>query len=104
MEHTITLRGTGRAEVAAYGVADAEHLVEKELAAAWPGARVEILELARQGEPGRIVEEFTVRYRVSGTVAVEAESPEAARREALRQLRERLAPTRHRRIEWEAPK
>ena len=101
MEHTVTLRGSGRAGVAAYGMADAEHLVEKELATVWPGARVQVLEVARQGEPGRIVEEFTLRYRVSGTLTVNAGTPADARREALRQIRDRLTSTRYRGIEWE---
>jgi hypothetical protein len=100
MEHVVTLKGGARVELAAYGLADAEHQVEKELRAAWPEARVEVLDVSRRGE-GRIVEEFSVRYRVRGTVTVDAEGPAEARTAALRLLRERLAGTRHARIEWE---
>lgn len=91
--------GRGRAEVPAYGVADAEHQVEKELLRAWPGARVEVLEISRAGE-ARIVEEFSVAYRLEATVRLEASSAEEARREALRRLRAAFEGTRHRRIEW----
>lgn len=94
------VKGAGRVELAAYGLADAEHQVEKEVRAAWPAARVEVLDVSRQG-PGRIVEEFAVRYRVRGTVAVDAESVDEARKAALRELRERFAGTRHARIEWD---
>src|SRR5690606_25145945 len=57
---SVPLRGTGRVEVAAYGVADAEHLVQTELERLWPGARVRVPEVRRTGEEPRIVEEFEV--------------------------------------------
>jgi len=101
MPHDVALKGSGRVELAAYGVADAEHQVEKEVRAAWPDARVEVLEVSRAGAQGRIVEEFAVRYRVRGTVTVEAEDAREARRAALRELRGRLAGTRHARIAWD---
>jgi hypothetical protein len=99
--HDVALKGSGRVELAAYGVADAEHQVEKEVRAAWPEARVEVLEVSRAGAQGRIVEEFAVRYRVRGTVTVEVEDAKEARRTALRELRGRLAGTRHARIAWD---
>ncbi len=100
-EHAVALRGHGRAELAAYGLADAEHQVETEWRAAWPGARVEVLEVGRAGEAGRIVEEFAVRFRVSGTRRVRAATVEEARRTALRELRASLAGTRYVRMAWE---
>ena len=96
------MRGSARVELAAYGVADAEHQVEKELRELWPDARVDLLEVARTLPEPRIVEEFAVRYRIRGTVAVDAESDEDARRAAVRALRERFAGTRHERVAWEA--
>jgi hypothetical protein len=99
--HDVALKGSGRVELAAYGVADAEHQVEKEVRAAWPEARVEVLEVSRAGAQGRIVEEFAVRYRVRGTVTVEVEDAKEARRTALREVRGRLAGTRHARIAWD---
>jgi hypothetical protein len=102
MRREVAVRGTGRVELAAYGVADAEHQVERELRECWPGARVELLEVARTLPEPRIVEEFAVRYRLRGTVAVEAERDDDARRAAFRALRERFAGTRHARIAWEA--
>jgi hypothetical protein len=97
----VALKGSGRVELAAYGVADAEHQVEKEVRAAWPEARVEVLEVSRAGAQGRIVEEFAVRYQVRGTVTVEVEDAKEARRTALREVRGRLAGTRHARIAWD---
>ena len=38
----MAVRGAGRVELAAYGLADAEHQVEKELRALWPDAVVEL--------------------------------------------------------------
>ena len=100
MEHVVTVKGGGRVELAAYGLADAEHQVEKELRAAWPDARVDVLDVSRVGG-GRIVEEFAVRYRVHATVTVSASTTAEARRAALRVLRDRFAGTRHARIAWD---
>jgi hypothetical protein len=102
VRHTIALRGTGRVELAAYGLADAEHQVEKELRALLPDAAVDVLDVARTDEQSRIVEEFRVRYRVRAAVPVEADSADDARKAALRRLRERFAGSRFERIAWEA--
>ena len=92
MRREVAVRGTARVELAAYGVADAEHQVEAELRAAWPEARVDLVEVARTLPEPRIVEEFAVRYRIRGTVSVDAEREEDARRAAFRTLRQRFAP------------
>jgi hypothetical protein len=89
-------------ELAAYGVADAEHQVERELREIWPEARVDLLGIERTLPEPRIVEEFAVRYRIRGTVSVDAEREDDARRAAFRTLRKRFAGTRHERIAWEA--
>jgi hypothetical protein len=99
---TVAIRGSGTAELAAYGLADAEHRVEKELRALWPAARVEVIDVSRRGPPGRIVEEFLVRYRVSGTEAVIAGDAAESSRLALRVARERFAGSRFERIHLEA--
>jgi len=101
--HTLRLRGSGRVEVAAYGLADAEHRVEKELHRLWAGCRVDILEVGRPGGGARIVEEFVVRYRVEGSAEVEAESADAAREGALRKVRGGFAGSRFGRIELSIP-
>jgi hypothetical protein len=88
-------------ELPAYGVADAEHQVEKEIVRAWPDARVEVTEIGRAAGSGRIVEEFTVGYHVQGTLQVPASSAREARTLALRELRERFAPTRFSRMSWQ---
>lgn len=99
-EFAIAIRGAGRATVAAYGVADAEHLVEKELARAWPEARVDVVQVRREGQD-RIVEEFEVAYRLAATVHVEAEDAGQAKGAAFRRAREHLSQTRYRLTEWD---
>jgi hypothetical protein len=101
VQHRIAVRGTGRVELPGYGLADAEHQVEKEIRALWPDAAVDVLDVARADEASRIVEEFRVRYRVRAAVSVEADTAADARRSALRLLRERFAGSRYGRVAWE---
>jgi hypothetical protein len=102
MRREVAVRGSARVELAAYGIADAEHQVERELRELWPEAAIELLELARTLPAPRIVEEFAVRYRIRGSVMVDADTEADARRAAFRALRERFAGSRHERIAWEA--
>jgi hypothetical protein len=95
----VRLRGAGRVELAAYGLADAEHRVEKELRAAWPGCAVEVLEVTRPRGAARIVEEFAVRYRVRGAEEVGAGTGAEQRAAALRVVRARFAGSRFERID-----
>lgn len=99
--HVVAVRGTGSVELAAYGLADAEHQVEKELRALWPDAAVEVLDVGRIDEKPRIVEEFRVRYRLRVVVETEADTVADARRSVLRRLRERFTGTRFERVAWE---
>jgi hypothetical protein len=101
VRYEVAVKGGGRVELAAYGIADAEHQAEKELRAAWPEARVNVLEVSRSSDQPRIVDEFFVRYRLSGTVSVDSESADDARRAALRALRERFADTRFAHVVWD---
>lgn len=101
MRHDVAVKGGGRVELAAYGIADAEHQAEKEIRAAWPAARISIVEVSRSAPGERIVEEFAIRYRVFGTVTVDAESTDEARRLALRDLRAKFEGTRFVRIAWD---
>jgi hypothetical protein len=102
LEHAVAVRGSGRVELPAYGLADAEHQVEKELRALWPdAAAVEVTDVARMDEASRIVEEFRVRYRVRGTVPVTADREADARKAALRTMRDRFIGSRFERITWE---
>ncbi|HET7321069.1 MAG TPA: hypothetical protein VFI96_01120 [Longimicrobiaceae bacterium] len=94
------VRGRGRVEVAGYGVADAEHLVEKELGTLWPEARIAVLDVARTDPESRIVEEFAVSFTVEGVLRVEGETEEDAARAAFRQARQKLAGSRYERVEW----
>jgi hypothetical protein len=97
---TVAVRGRGRVQVAAYGVADAEHLVEKELTRLWPGARVRIERISRAGG-SRIVEEFEVSYLLEGEQQVVAATPAGAPAAAFRHLRSLLSGSRYRKTEWE---
>lgn len=101
MQHLVALRGAGRVELAAYGLADAEHQVEKELRALWPEATIDVLDVARSEGGSRIVEEFRIRYRVQGTVAVTAHTEDDARKSALRVLRERFTGSRFELVTWD---
>lgn len=97
----VRVRGRGRVQIAAFGIADAEHQVEKELHRLWPAAQVRIGDISR-AETGRIVEEFAVGYLLEGALEITASNPEEAPRAAFRQLRAMLAEGRYRRTEWEA--
>jgi len=101
LEHAISVRGSGRVELAAYGLADAEHQVEKELRALWPQAAVDVTDVGRADASARIVEEFRVSYRVRGVVPTVADTEADARKAALRALRDRFAGSRFERITWE---
>lgn len=100
MHRTVRVRGRGRVRIAAYGVADAEHLVEKELTRLWPAASVRIERISRAGDP-RIVEEFDVAYLLEGEQEVEAPTPAEAPASAFRHLRALLAGSRYGKTEWE---
>lgn len=85
--------------VAGFGVADAEHVVLKEIGRAWPEARASIVGIRRTGED-RIVEEFTVEYIVSADVQAESVSETGATGAAFRHARRIFSGTRYRRTEW----
>jgi hypothetical protein len=101
--HRVHIRGRGRVQLPAFGLTDAEHRVEKEITRLWPQALIQVLEVARGGGDPRIVEEFTISYRIEGALEVEAPSLEAARRAAFREARRKLADSRYLRTEWESP-
>jgi hypothetical protein len=102
VEHAVAVRGTGRVELPAYGLADAEHQVEKELRALWPEAAVDVTDVSRTDPAARIVEEFRVSYRVRGTVLAPGDTEAEARKTVLRVLRDRFTGSRFERITWDA--
>src|SRR5690606_10271600 len=101
VRHTVRVRGRGTVEVAAHGLADAEHLVTKELGRLWPAARVEVLEVRRSAEAPRLVEELAVSFLLDAAVEVDAPSRESAPAAAFRHARERLAGSRYARTAFE---
>jgi hypothetical protein len=101
LEYAVAIRGSGRVELPAYGLADAEHQVEKELRALWPQALVDVTDVSRTDPAARIVEEFRVSYRVRGVVPAVADTEADARKAALRAMRDRFTGSRFERITWE---
>ena len=100
MRFLALLRGSGSVEIAAYGVADAEDQVTKELSRALPGAKIELPSIHREG-PRRIVESFTIGYQVRIEIPTEAEDRDSARRKAMSTARDALRDTRFARIAWD---
>ena len=94
MARVVRVQARGRVEVPAYGIADAEHLVEKEMSRLWPGAQLRIESVTRLG-PTRIVEEFAVDYLVSGDVEVDGEGEAERRARAFAAVRTKLAASRY---------
>jgi hypothetical protein len=99
---SIRVRGSGRAEVTANSIADAEHRVEKEIGRLWDGVRVRIRGVAWLDEAERITGEYDVEYGLEGSVEVDAEDSETARTTAYRQARERFAGTRYWLVAWDS--
>jgi len=97
----VTLHGTGSAEIAAYGIADAEATVEKEIRSLLPGVTVRIHEVRRAMPHPRIVETFEVSYAVRYRLSVEEPGEDAARRAAFRAGRRSLEGSRFRKTVWE---
>ena len=103
MKFSVAIAGRGRATVAAYGIADAEHQVEKELAGVWPSASIRIENIGRVGA-GRIVEEFQVDFTIRMTLHATGDDAEEAARTALRAARAAAGGTRYAKIEWAPPR
>lgn len=101
----LTIRGGGVAEIAAYGIADAEARIEKELKSLLPGAVVRIAEVKRVDGGERIVNDFVVRYSVQVTLPLEPDEGLLADawRRAFSAARQALAGSRFSMIEWERP-
>lgn len=97
----VTLHGTGSVEIAAYGIADAEATVEKEIRALLRDAVIRVHEVRRSMPHPRIVETFDVRYSIRHAMSVEAHDEDAARRAAFRAGRAALAGGRFEKTIWE---
>jgi hypothetical protein len=97
---TVRVQGEGRVLLPAYGIADAEHRVEKEITRSLPAARVSVDSVRRPTDAARIVEEFEVVYRVRLILQVEAADDDAAGPAAFRSARAALAGTRFERTSW----
>jgi hypothetical protein len=96
------LVGGGEVEVEAFGLADAEATLEKELRTALPGAVIGIREIRRaEPEEHRIVETFSGRYALRLPLEILAPDGESARRQAFAAGRRALAGTRFERAVWE---
>ena len=100
---SVRITGRGAVELPGYGVADAEHQLEKELAAALPTAKLRVDQIRRLDAAPRIVEEFQIRFTLTATVEVDlAEDGDDKRaRAAFAAGRAALEGTRFGKIAWE---
>ncbi len=103
MSRSVRIVGTGEVEIAAYGLNDAEHRVEKEILGLWPETAVSITAVRRAEGPPRIVDEFAVSYRIEATLDTALEDSEEAMREAFRLARGHFEGTPYRHLELRAP-
>lgn len=101
MHFRTRLRGGGTTEIIAFGPADAEATAEKELHRALPAAVLDIRAIRRNDASPRIVESFTLDYRLTLTLDVDSDTEKSARRAALVAARSALAGTRFERVKWE---
>jgi hypothetical protein len=97
----ILVEGRGSVVLPAFGLADAEHRVEKEIRQRLPDALVSIHSVERPPGTSHIVEEFSVSYGLRMRVPVDAADGDAAGPAAFRALRDRLEGTRYERTRWE---
>lgn len=102
MLYRAKLKGSGTAEIAAYGAADAEATVQKELRRALPGATVDVRGIRRLDEEPRIVEEFLIEYLVMFQLEVTGEDETSARRSAFTRVRAGLKSTRYEKVSWQS--
>jgi hypothetical protein len=100
VEYRYRLTGTGRRQVTAHGLADAEAQVEKEWARSWPEGRLLVRDVTRL-EGGALTAVFEVGYEITVELDVSAGSDDEARREAFRRARSRVQETPFRRAAWE---
>jgi hypothetical protein len=95
------VRGTGWLEIAAAGIADAEHQLARLVERFCPGCRLTVLEIRRALGESRIAEHFRLHYHLEMGFSVESLSPVEARRTALRHARSRVEGTEFWMVEWE---
>jgi hypothetical protein len=99
--YSATLHGTGFVEIPAYGVADAEARLEKELHRAAPNATIRIDEIRRPEDTTRIVETFAITFRLVLTIEIDVDDPRSAERAAFASGRAVLRGTRFERVAWD---
>jgi hypothetical protein len=97
----IGVEGRGTVVLPAFGLADAEHRVEKEIQKRLPGSTVSIHTVERPAGSSRIVEEFSVTYSLRVRLPVNAMDSDAALPAAFRAVRDALIGTRYERTRWE---
>ncbi|CAN5725439.1 hypothetical protein BH23GEM8_BH23GEM8_22180 [soil metagenome] len=97
----VEIEGRGTVVLPAFGLADAEHRVEKEIVKRLPEARVSIHSVERPPDSSRIVEELSVTYSLRLRLPVEAADDAEAVPTAFRAVRDALIGTRYERTRWE---
>lgn len=101
MRFRARLTGYGEAAIEAFGSADAEARLEKELARALPGSTLVIRALRRPEDEPRIVETFVAEYLLRSDLEVEGTNEESARRAAFSAARRALSGSRFQRVAWD---
>lgn len=94
------VHGRGSVEIPGYGVADAEHRMEKELSSLLPGAIVHVQQIRRTDPQPRIVEAYLIDYGVVVELEVEPNEEGKTDRAAYAAARERVRGSRFERMEW----
>ncbi len=97
----VEIEGRGNVVLPAFGLADAEHRVEKEIVKRLPEARVSIHSVERPPGSSRIVEEFSVTYSLRLRFPVDVADDDEAVPTAFRAVRDVLIGTRYERTRWE---
>jgi hypothetical protein len=97
----IDIEGRGTTVLPAFGLADAEHRVEKEIRNRLPDSMVSIHSVERPPDSSRIVEEFSVTYSLRLRLPVDAMDDDAAVPAAFRTVRDALTGTRYERTRWD---
>lgn len=96
----VRVHGRGAVEIPGYGLADAEHRLEKELKSLLPGGTVQVQQIRRTDPEPRIVESYLISFSVVTDLEVEPSDEGKVERAAYAAARERVRSSRFERVEW----
>lgn len=96
----VRVHGRGAVEIPGYGLADAEHRLEKELKTILSGGIVQVQQIRRTDPEPRIVESYLISFSVVIELEVEPVEEGKVERAAYGAARERVRSSRFERVEW----